>query len=72
MIVQLILVNFEGVKADWYTEPSRIQRLPGIGMVKVYPKCVLTAANIDQVVTLMQMSTGGNCMWAAMSSKAPP
>ena len=48
IIVQLISVNFESNKAERYTEPSRIKRLPDVGMVKVYPKCVLTAANVDR------------------------
>ena len=35
----------------------RIKMLPDVGMVKVYPKGVLTVANIDRVVTLTRMST---------------
>ena len=37
-IVKLMSVHFEGNKADRYTEPSRIKRLPDVGMVEVYPK----------------------------------
>ena len=44
--------NVEVKKADWYTEFSRIKMLSDVGMVKVYPKCVLKAANVDRVVTL--------------------
>ena len=47
-IVQLISVLFEGNKAEWYTEPICLKRLPDVEMVKVYPKCVLTAANVDR------------------------
>ena len=45
------------------------KNLPDVGMVKVYPKCVLMAANVDRVVTLTRMSTCGDCMWVAMSRK---
>ena len=45
-------VNVEVNKADQYTEPSRIKMLPDVGMVKVHPKCVLKAANVDRVVTV--------------------
>ena len=34
--------------------------------------CVLTAANVDRVATLTRMSTCRDCMWVAMSRKAPP
>ena len=44
--------NVEVNKADQYTESSCIKMLPDVGMVKVYPKCVLKAANVDRVVTL--------------------
>ena len=46
--------NVKVNKAGWYTEPSYIKILPDVGMVKVYPKCVLKAANVDRVVTLSQ------------------
>ena len=39
-------------KADRYTQPGHIKMLPDVGIVKVYPKCVLKAANVDRVVTL--------------------
>ena len=45
-------VNVDVNKAGRYTEPSHIKMLPDVGMVKVYPKCVLKAANVDRVVTV--------------------
>ena len=44
--------DVEDNKADRYTEPSCIKMLPDVGRLKVYPKCVLKAANVDQVATL--------------------
>ena len=49
IFAQRISVNFEGNKANQYTESSRIKMLPDVGMVKVYPECVLKAANVDWV-----------------------
>ena len=34
--------------------------LPDVGMVKVYPKCVVKAANVDWVVTLTRNTP---CSW---------
>ena len=45
-------LTFEAMKADWCIKPSCIKMLPDVGMVKVYPNCVLKAANVDWVVTL--------------------
>ena len=62
---RLISENAEVNKADWYTEPSRIKMLPDVGMVKVYPKCVLKAANVDWVVTLTRNTP---CSWTFSTS----
>ena len=58
---RLISEYVEVNKADWYTEPSRIKMLPDVGMVKVYPKCVLKAANAHWVVTLTRNTSP--CSW---------
>jgi len=58
--------NVEDNKADRYTEPSCIKMLPDVGMVKVYPKCVLKAANVDTVVTLSQNRPP--CSWTFSTS----
>ena len=41
---------FQQMLGPW--KQYRIKVLPDVGMVKVYPKCVLKAANVDRVVTL--------------------
>ena len=48
-------------KAERYAEPSRIKRLPDVGMVKVYPKCVLKLANVVWVGTMSQYTPP--CSW---------
>ena len=53
--------NVEVNKADRYNEPSCIKMLPDVGMVKMYPKCVLKAANVDWVVT--QSLNTPPCSW---------
>ena len=49
---RLISENVEVNKEDQYTEPNRIEMLQDVGMMKVYPKCVVKAVNVDRVVTL--------------------
>ena len=44
----------------------RIKMLPDVGMVKVYPKCVLKAANVDRVVTLTRNTPP--CSWPFSTS----
>ena len=41
--------------------------LPDVGMVKVYPKCVLKAANVDWVVTLTRNTLP--CSWTFSTSQ---
>ena len=41
---RVISENVEVKKTDRYTEPSCIKMLPDVGMVKMYPKCVLSIA----------------------------
>ena len=40
--------------------------LPDVGMVRVYPKCVLKAANVDRVVTLSRNTP--LCSWTFSTS----
>ena len=63
---RLISEYVEVNKADWYTEPSRIKMLPDVGMVKVYPKYVLKAANVHWVVTLTRNTSP--CSWTFSTS----
>ena len=63
---QPISENVEVNEADRYIEPSHIKMLSDVGMVKVYPKCALTEANVERVVTLSQNTPP--CSWTFLTS----
>ena len=45
---------------------SRIKMLPDVGMVKVYPECVLKTVNVDQVIALSRNIPP--CSWTFFTS----